>query len=156
MALPFDLERLQKAIARARDQLQARRTGELSARLEALLTQAPAAERKPERLTVKVDGRVVFLRPEEIVWIEAADNYAVIHVEDGERLMVRETLSSLEDRLGATHFARVNRSAIVRMDRVKELQPTFHGDYMVALRDGTKIPLSRSLRGRLGKFATDE
>lgn len=154
---PFDLERLQTAIQRASDQLRARRSGDLGARLESMLAEAAgAAARKVERLTVRVDGRVVFLRPEDIVWIEAADNYAVIHLAEGERLMLRETLSSLEERLGAVQFARVNRSAIVRIDRVKELQPTFHGDYVVLLRDGTKVPLSRSLRGRLGTFAVEE
>jgi two-component system LytT family response regulator len=149
---PFDRERLQTAVQRAAAHLQARRAGDLGARLESLLAEVPA--KKPERITVKVDGRVIFLRPEEIVWVEAADNYAVIHLEDSERLMLRETLSSLEERLGAAQFARVNRSAIVRIDRVKELQPTFHGDYVVVLRNGTKVPLSRSLRGRLGTFSS--
>ncbi len=149
---PFDLERLQTAVQRAREHIQARRTGELGARLEALLAQAPAAERKPERLTVKADGRVVFLKPGEVVWVEAADNYVVLHLASSERLMVRETLTALEERLGLTGFARVNRSAVVNLHEVKELQPTLHGDYTVVLRDGTKIPLSRNLRGRLDQF----
>jgi two-component system LytT family response regulator len=153
---PFDLERLQTAIQRAIEHLRVRRADELGTRLESLLAGAPAAERKTERLTVRADGRVVFLRPEEIVWIEAADNYIVIHQAGGERVMVRETLSALEERLGATGFARVNRSAIVNVDQIKELQPTFHGDYTVVLRDGTKVPLSRSLRGKLGTLIADD
>lgn len=153
---PFDLERLQAAIKRATEHLQARRAGELGARLESLLASAAPSERKPERLTVRTDGRVVFIRPEDIVWVEAADNYIVIHQGGGERVMVRETLSALEERLGSNRFARVNRSAIVNLDQVKELQPTFHGDYTVLLRDGTKVPLSRSLRGKLGSIAGDE
>ena len=153
---PFDLERLQTAIQRAIEHLRVRRAGELGARLESLLAGVPAAERKTERLTVKTDGRVVFLRTEEIVWVEAADNYVVIHQASGERVMVRETLSALEERLGTSAFTRVNRSAIVNLDQVKELTPTFHGDYMVLLRDGTKVPLSRSLRGKLGTFIVDD
>lgn len=149
---PFDLERLTLAVQRAQEHLQARRAGDLGARLEALLAHAPAGERKPERLTVKADGRVVFLKPGEIVWVEAADNYVVLHLASNERLMVRETMSALEERLGSVHFARVNRSAIVNLHEVKELQPTLHGDYTVVLRDGTKVPLSRSLRGRLDRF----
>jgi two-component system, LytTR family, response regulator len=153
---PFDRERLQIAMQRAAAHLQARRTGELGARLEALLASAaPAAEKKPERITLRVDGRVVFLRPDEIIWVEAADNYVVLHLASHERLMVRETLSALEERLGTTNFARINRSAIVNLQQVKELQPALHGDYSVLLRDGTKVPLSRSLRGRLGTFAAD-
>jgi len=153
---PFDQQRLQTALKRAAEQIQARRAGDLGARLESLLSEAGPAERKPERLAVKVDGRVVFLRPEEITWVEAADNYVVIHLADNTRLMLRETLSALEERLGTANFARVNRSAVVRLDQVKELQPTFHGDYTVVLRDGTRVPLSRSMRGRLEKFTGNE
>jgi two-component system LytT family response regulator len=150
---PFDQQRLLAALKRAADHLQARRASDLGARLETLLAEAAPSERKPERLAVKVDGRVVFLRPDEITWAEAADNYVVIHLADASRLMLRETLSSLEERLGTVSFARINRSAVVRLDQVKELQPTFHGDYTVVLRDGTRLPLSRSMRGRLEKFA---
>jgi two-component system LytT family response regulator len=153
---PFDLDRLQTAVQRASDHLQARRAGELGARLEALLAGSPAAEKKPERLTVKADGRVVFLKPEEIMWVEAADNYVVLHLASNERLMVRETLSAIEERLGTARFARVNRSAIVNLHDVKELQPTLHGVYAVVLRDGTKVALSRSLRGRLDQFMAGE
>lgn len=150
---PFDRERLQAAVKRATDQVRARQSGELSERLESLLAEAGPTERKQERLAVKVDGRVVFLRPDEIVWAEAADNYVVLHLADNTRLMLRETMSALEERLGATGFARINRSAIVRLDRIKELQPTFHGDYTVVLRDGPRLPLSRSMRGQLEKLA---
>ncbi|HEX2101726.1 MAG TPA: LytTR family DNA-binding domain-containing protein [Candidatus Synoicihabitans sp.] len=149
---PYDRERFQQALRRAQGYLQARRAGELGQHLETLLAQAAgASSRAAERLTVKVDGRVVFVRPEEIVWVEAADNYVILHLRE-DRLMLRETLSALEERLGPKNFARVNRSAIVHLDQVRELQPTFHGDYVVILRNGTKLPLSRSLRGQLGSL----
>lgn len=150
---PVDRERLQITLQRVRDHLGARRAGELGRKIETLLGDSPPAPaaRKSERLTVKADGRVVFLKPEEIVWIEAADNYAVLHLVSGQ-LMLRETMTALEARLGPESFARVNRSAIVHLDQIKELQPTFHGDYTVLLRDGTKLPLSRSLRGQLEKL----
>lgn len=150
---PFDLERLQAAIRRAREHVRAARVGALGAQLESLLTGKPAAtDRRPDRITVKADGRVVFLKPEELVWVEAADNYIVMHLASGERLVVRETLSSLEERIGTASFARVNRSAVVNLHQVRELQPTLHGDYSVILRDGTKVPLSRSLRGSIDRF----
>lgn len=148
---PFDQERLKKALQRAADQIRTRRAGDLNAKLETLLADTPPAPKKPGRLAFKSDGRVVFLKPEEILWVEAADNYVVLHIVDAPRLMLRETMSALEERLGS-EFARVNRSAIVRLDQVKELQPTFHGDYTVVLRDGTRLPLSRSQRGQLDKF----
>jgi len=146
---PFDRERFQTAIRRAQEFLRARDPGRPPE--AAAATGAPAARRN-ERLTVKTDGRLVFLKAGEIVWVEAADNYVVLHLTTG-RLMVRETMAALEARLGTDSFVRINRSALVHRDQIKELQPGLHGDYTVLLRDGTKLPLSRSLRGQLGKFA---
>jgi two-component system LytT family response regulator len=148
---PFDRERLQQALQRVHEQLRARRSGALEQKLESLLGEAAATPRRADRLALKVDGRVVFLKPDEIRWIEAADNYVMLHLTNGQ-IMVRETMSALEEKLGTDNFARISRSAIVHLDQIKELQPTFHGDYVVVLRDGTKLPLSRSLRGRLDKL----
>jgi two-component system LytT family response regulator len=147
---PFDADRLQQALKRARDYLGARRNGDLATRLESLLE--TAAARGPERLAFKADGRVVFLRPDEIVWIEAANNYCILHLADAKPLMLRETLASLEEQLGAINFARVNRSAMVHINQVKELQPAKYGDYLVVLRNGLRLSLSRNLRGRLERF----
>jgi len=66
---------------------------------------------------------------------------------------LRETMTAIEARLGTASFVRVNRSAIVQFDQIKEIQPAQHGDYTVLLRDGTKLPLSRSLRGQLDRLA---
>jgi two-component system, LytTR family, response regulator len=150
---PFDQARLHAALQSAAEYLRHRQAGDLGDRLESLLQNAAPAARGPERLAFRVEGRVVFLTPEEIAWVEAADNYVVLHLVDSRRLMIRETLSVLEQRLGTTHFARISRSAVVRLDQVKELQPTLHRDYTVVLRDGTRLALSRSLRGRLEKLA---
>jgi len=149
---PYDRERIETALRRAVEQVNARRSGDLGAKLESLLADAGAAA-KPERLTVKTGTGFVFLKLDEIVWVEAADNYITLHLTD-RTLTVRETLSSLEARLGTAHFARVNRSALVHLDQVKELQPTFHGDYVVVLRNGARLPLSRALRGDFGRFAS--
>jgi two-component system LytT family response regulator len=139
---PFDRDRFQQALRRARDYLQRNRSGEAGAAV-------PGG--KSDRITVKADGRLVFLKPEEIVRVEAADNYVMLHLVSG-RLMLRETMSAIETRLGTLNFARVNRSAIVHLDQIREIQPAQHGDYTVVLRDGTKLPLSRSLRGQLDRF----
>ena len=106
-----------------------------------------------ERLLVKSEGRVLLVKVGDIDWVEAADNYVMLHLTTG-RLMLRETMGAIETRLGPQQFVRVNRSAIVQLDQIKEIQPAQHGDYTVVLRDGTKLPLSRSLRGQLDKFAT--
>ena len=145
---PFDRERFQTALRRAEAHL---RAGQLEDKLESLIADATSPGKKLERLTVKADGRLIILKPDEIVWVEAADNYIILHLTEG-RLMLRETLTALEERLGSASFARVSRSALVHLDQIKELQPTFHGDYVIILRDGTKVPLSRSLRGQFAKF----
>lgn len=141
---PFDGERLQQTLGRLREQRSARAAGPLPA--EALPTRAPG------RVAFRTDGRIVFLRSDEIIWAEADDNYVTLHLADG-RLLLRETLTAVESRLGPVGFTRVNRSAIVQFDQIKELQPALHGDYTVVLRNGTKLPLSRSLRGQLERFA---
>ena len=140
---PFDRDRFQQALRRVREHLQ--RSRDPSA-------PAPVAAARPDRITVKADGRLVFLKPDEIVRVEAADNYVMLHLVSG-RLMLRETMTAIEARLGTASFVRVNRSAIVSFDQIKEIQPAQHGDYTVVLRDGTKLPLSRSLRGQLDRFA---
>jgi two-component system LytT family response regulator len=150
---PFDRERLQTAIRRVQAFLLARTYGgEAGPKAgSAPVEPGPAAAPRSERLTVKTDGRLVFLKSEEIVWVEAADNYAVLHLTTG-RLMVRETMAALEARLGSDNFVRVNRSALAHREQIKELQPALHGDYTVLLRNGTKLPLSRNLRGKLDRF----
>ena len=152
---PFDRERFQTALRRAEEHLRARRAGQLGEKLENLLADASPPGKKNERLTVKADGRLVFLKADEIVWVEAADNYVVLHLVTG-RLMLRETMAAIEARLGTVSFVRVNRSALVHLDQIKELQPTLHGDYIVLLRNGTKLPLSRNLRGQLDKFTGEK
>ena len=148
---PFDGERFQTALRRVQEFLQRRSVGAPSADPADGGGAPPRGAVKNERLTVKADGRLVFLRSEEIVWVEAADNYVVLHLATG-RLMLRETMAAIEARLGTTNFARINRSALVHRDQIKELQPGLHGYYVVLLRDGSKLPLSRSLRGRLDQL----
>ena len=150
---PFDRERLRTALRRAQAYHLARQNGGPGPNPENLPITVPAPERKNERLTIKTDGRLVFLKPDEIVWVEADDNYVILHLVTG-RLMARETMAAIEVRLGTARFIRVNRSAIVHLDRIKELQPTFHGDYTVLLDEGTKLPLSRNQRSQLIRFVS--
>lgn len=151
---PFDQARLQLALRRAIDHIRFQQEGDLGTRMEGLL--AAAQGRTNDRLAFKSAGRVVFLRPDEIIWVEAANNNSVLHLADDKRLVLYETLSSMEQRLGSSVFVRVNRSALVRFDQVRELQPASHGDYVVVLQDGLRLPLSRHLRGAWEKFAPRE
>ncbi len=120
----------------------------MSERILALLADLKGAPKHLERLVIKSGGRVFFLRTEEIDWIEAAGNYVRLHA-GGEKHLLRETMSKLEAQLDPGKFLRIHRSTIVNLERIQELQPAFHGDYVVLLRDGTRLTLSRNYRDKL-------
>jgi two-component system, LytTR family, response regulator len=148
---PFDRERFHKALERARNLVQHRQTGDLSRRLSSLITDLKSEKEEPkyvDRLAVKTEGRVLFFKIDDIDWIEAADNYVSIHVGNEEHLH-RETMSTLETKLPPTRFLRISRSTIVNIERIKEMQPMFHGDYVVILKNGTRLSLSRNYRDKL-------
>ncbi len=151
---PFDRKRFQKAMGRARAQLQTEQSRDVDPRLQALAEGVQSGRRPLERLVIKAGGRVFFLRTDEIDWIEAAGNYVRVH-SGGEAHLLRETMNGLEARLDATKFLRIHRSTMVHVERIQELQPWFHGDYVVILRDGTQLTLSRSYRQRLQEFFGD-
>lgn len=146
----FDRQRFQAALLRAKDQIRQSREGLLSERLKGLLEDLEARERRLTRLVVKSAGRVSFVRVEEIDWLEAADNYVRIHV-SRESHLIRETLQSLVERLDPSKFLRIHRSTVVNFDRIKEMQPLFHGDYLVRLHDGTELTLTRNYKEKLAR-----
>jgi two-component system LytT family response regulator len=94
----------------------------------------------------------VFLRLADIDWAEAADNYVNLHV-GTESHLFRETMNALERRLSAKQFVRISRSAMVNIEQIKELQPMFHGEYVVVLRNGTKLTLTRGYREKLRELS---
>ena len=145
---PFDRERFEKALGRAKTQIEHERGGDLSQRLLALLKDIKPAQKYTERLVIKSSGRVFFLRVDEIDWIESAGNYLRLHVGSEDHLL-RDTMNSIETKLDPEKFYRIHRSTIVNVERIKELQPWFRGDYMVILRDGTQLTLSRTYRDKL-------
>jgi two-component system LytT family response regulator len=145
---PFDRSRFQKAVERARVQLRHQSGAVLDNRLTQLLDTLGNRPRPAERVVIKSAGRIMFLRTDEIDWIEAADNYVRLHV-GTEPHLLRETLGTLESRLDPAKFLRIHRSTVVNIDRLKELQPWFHGDYIVILQDGTRLNLSRTYRDRV-------
>ena len=148
---PIGEDRLQRALKRARDHLRSRQGGDLNQRLNALLNDLKSSPRQTDRLAVKSGGRVIFLRLSEIDWIEAADNYVKLHT-GGEAHLLRETMNALEKRLPTDRFLRVSRSAMVNTEQIKELHPMFHGEYVVVLRSGAKITLTRTYRDQLQKL----
>lgn len=150
---PFDDERFFHALERAKSQIEAREIDRLSKRLLALLEQREGERNSSKqdyltRLMIKISGRVVLLKVEEIDFIEADGNYAKLHVGRKAHLL-RERMHDLETRLDPAKFVRIHRSVIVNLDRIKEMHPHFNGDYVVVLEDGRQLKLSRSRRENL-------
>ncbi len=149
---PIDDERFDAALGRARATLSRERDGELGRRLAALLGDVGRERSHPERFAVRAGGRVVFVRADEIDWVEAAGDYVSLHV--GKKTwLLRETLTSFERKLDPDAFARIHRSAIVNVSRIAELRPYDNGEYLVLLGDGTRLKLTRSHRHALHRIA---
>ena len=145
---PFDRERFNEALERARRQVEREETGDLGRRLLALVKELRRYQPRAERLVVKSGGRLFFLRADEIDWVEAAGNYVRLHVGTTSHLL-RETMNAIEGRLDPEKFFRIHRSRIVNMERIQELQPWLNGEYAVLLRTGTRLTLSRGYREKL-------
>ena len=145
---PFDEARVDRALRRVRGQLsRAQGTRPIDPGLVSLLEEL-RDRRRSDRLVVKTGGRVIFLRTEDIDWVEASGNYVRLHVGSDAHLL-RESMKNMERRLDPSTFVRIHRSAIVNVDRIKELEPWFHGEYIVILRDGTRLTSSRVFSDRL-------
>lgn len=123
------------------------------AELERALADVSNGAGKPrpaERLLVSKGGKAFFVRTSEIEWVEAARNYVRLHNGGGRHAcLLRTTLTALEARLDPERFRRIGRSTLVNVDRIKEIQPWFHGDAIVILQSGAQVILSRRYRGNL-------
>ncbi|HTY37666.1 MAG TPA: LytTR family DNA-binding domain-containing protein [Bacteroidota bacterium] len=145
---PFDRQRFQTALNRVREHLEPGRRNEINQQLNSLLRQLKGPKKQADRLVVKSGGRVFFLKNDEIDWIEAAGNYVRLHV-GNETHLLRETMNAIQKKLDPAMFIRIHRSTFVNIEKIKELQPWFHGEYVVIMRDGTQLTMSRSYRSNL-------
>ena len=119
--------------------------------LEALIDAMRAERSALDRIAVKADGRVMFIRVNEIDWIEADDDLVRIHA--GKAIHAhRSTLTHLEERLPASKFLRVRRSTLVNVDRIREIQPWFQGDWVLILNDGTRLHSGKSYRSKVREY----
>ena len=145
---PFDRERFRQALTRAQQAIERHTGGDLEQRLLAIVKDLKASPNRVDRFVVKTGGRVFFVRNDEIDWVEAAGNYVKLHV-GTESHLLRETMQSVESRLDREQFFRIHRSHIVNIERIRELQPWFNGEYVVFLKNGTRLTLSRGYREKL-------
>ena len=125
---PFDDRRFYAALSRAKEQVRAK---------------SPSAFVR--RFLVRTRDKVLFIRADDLDWVEAADYYVSLHA-GGKSYLLRQTMAEIERQLDPGKFVRVHRSAIVNLDRVKEMHPLFRGDSALVLADGTQLRLSRARR----------
>lgn len=126
---PFDDRRFFAALLRAKDHARKRE----------------APRERVARFLVRNGEKVLFIKTGDIDWIEAADYYVSLHA-GGKTHLLRRSMAEIEADLDPDRFVRVHRSAIVNVDRVKEMHPLFRGDSVLILHDGTKLRLSRARR----------
>lgn len=142
---PFKQERFKDAVKLARLQLAKNGSHEANPGLAALIETLQAGRNYLDRFMVKSSSRVVFVKANEVDWIESAANYALLHAGDQTHI-VRETMQALEDKLNPRTFQRISRSLIVNMERIKELQPMGKGQYVIILTNGKRLTMSRGIR----------
>jgi two-component system LytT family response regulator len=147
---PFTEERFRASLQRAKQKVHGTWLDELLPNLTALLPEREPWRRSRyrERLLVRSNGKVTLLPVREIEWIDAEGDFVRVHM--GKTCyLTRETMKTLEDELDGARFVRIHRSTIVNLEKVKELQRFFRGEYVVVLHNGATLKLSRRYRDRL-------
>ena len=148
---PVSRERFAGALARARALLLGNSGSDTASRLTKLLERVSESRPRDDRLSIKVDGSILFVRVDEIDWLEADDNHVKLHL--GQRThQVRGTLASFEQRLPPGKFLRIHRSTMVNVRRIAEVQPWFAGDYVFILAGGARLTSGRSYRHTVREF----
>jgi two-component system LytT family response regulator len=150
---PVDEDRFRTTVARVRERIRQQRAARftddtLRALMEAHQRASDPPDPYPSRIVVRNAGKTTIVEVSDIDWFEAAGDYVALHTGATVHFH-RTTMSALEQRLDPAEFVRIHRSTLVRISRVRELQPFFHGDHCVILRDGTRMRLSRTYRARL-------
>ena len=160
---PFDDDRFNTMMERVRTRVRQQRLEAATGQLRALLggvagpggpaPQEDAASAESEsgrldRIALRANDRVRIVKAENVDWIEAESVYARLHI-GKESWLIRMPMHELEARLDPRRFARIHRSTIVNLDRIKELREQFRGDFVVVLTDGVELKLSRSRKAHL-------
>ena len=145
---PFDRERFMQSVERVRTELADAEPGELEERIRRVLAAMPGQAAPVKQILVRDRARAYFVAVDSIERISAAGNYVEIHT-GGKVHLVREPLAKIIAQLDAGEFIRVHRSHVVRVAFIAELQPMFHGDYELILRNGERLALSRRYKALL-------
>lgn len=143
---PYDQDRFQKSFTRALQQIELKNNN--TTILKNLLNEIKSGKKHLDRIMVNIGHRFLYVKVNSIIYISAEEKYVNLHTEK-EIYLIRETMNNLEQQLDPTKFKRIHRSYIVNIDFIKEMQSWSHGDYVVILKNDTKLTLSRRFRERL-------
>lgn len=149
---PFKKERFFESLNRAKKALKKNNRAVINNKIENLLEFLEPARGSLSRILVKSSGRYFFLKTTDIDWIESAGNYVRIH-SGGNNYLIRETMINMEKKLDSDTFFRIHRSTIINVNKVKELEQWFHGDYQVIMYNEEKLTMSRNYKELLEKFS---
>jgi two-component system LytT family response regulator len=138
---PFSEERLRMALERARKERR-QPSGGFASQLQQLVEQLQKERSFPQHILVQENGRAHFVAVRDITWAEADGNYVQLHC-GGKTYTLRGTLDAMKDVLDPKAFVRINRSSVVKLEEIREMQPWFHGEYKVVLKDGKELRWSR-------------
>jgi two-component system, LytTR family, response regulator len=151
---PVTRERFAQALARAKTRLNAIPADERSQQIISLLETITLPRQYIKRLAVRSAGKTLFVQVEDLDWIEGAGNYVQLHAGRSSHLL-HVAISTLEKSLDPEIFARIHRSILVNVRRIKELQPALHGEYVVTLQNGVRLESGRMYNRRLKVLATN-
>lgn len=143
---PFDQERFKVSFSRVLDEVKFKRNRSNELRL--ILNEIKKEKKYLDRILINVGAKYFFVALKEILYISSAEKYAELHTIKGKYLL-RETMNNLEESLDPEMFARIHRSYIVNIEQIQEMQPWSHGDYVVVLKNGEKLQMSRRYKDRL-------
>jgi len=150
---PFDRERFEQTLERAKRQITLQKREDVSEALLRMLGEQSARPQPVRRILVRSGGKAFFLRPDEISWIEAQGNYVALHAR-AQSFLLRQTISDLEKQLDPAKFQRIERSTIVNLDTIREMHPAGRGEYEIVLDDGVTLKLSHTYRESFLRFAS--
>lgn len=163
---PFDHDRFNTALQRAKTCVRQQKLSEISEGLFAMLQdlklktadppsevdskklESPAQKEPIDRVVIKAGGRIYFLKVEEIDWVEGAGDYLSLH-SGNQTHLIRETMGSFHAKLNPRKFLRIHRSTLVNIERIKDIRPLFKGEYLITLTSGIRLKASRGYRHEL-------
>jgi two-component system LytT family response regulator len=151
---PFDQERFSKTLTRARQRILTSSTTEISEKLNNLIL--TFSHNKPEekyltKFVIKSAGKISFINVDEINYIEAEGNYLTLHTANSKNLY-RDTITNIASKLNPDLFIRIHRSYIVKIENIKEMQSHFNSEYIITLKDNTKLKSGRSYKAEVEKL----